>query len=34
MGKSVKTAKFTYVQQMSRQNKTVREREKLQGMFK
>ena len=33
MGKSVKTPKFTFVQQLSSQNKTVRETQKLQGMF-
>ena len=33
MGKPVKTRKFSFVQQMSSQNKTVRETQKLQGIF-
>ena len=33
MGKPVKTPKFSFVQQMSSQNKTVRETQKLQGIF-
>ena len=33
IGKSVKTPKFTFVQQLSSQNKTDRETQKLQGMF-
>ena len=32
IGKSAKTPTFTYVQQMSSQNKTVRETQKLQEM--